>query len=269
MKKLKTLLLVVFVMIFLVDPHKVMGSQEAHSYIIFEIQIRVDNVVDAARVIDTLPGQNTFSRAHTWERGQRREIIRQVPLAQYYTVVESLRELGYINFERERSTNLDAEATDLQARIRSNATEIERLTSLMLGSANLDVLIEVESRLSEAQRNRDALLGSFNQIVSTTAVAEVHIDIRETVGIDSAIDEDQIPFATRVADSFMDSASNFANFLGDITIALTNISVPLLVLGVPSAFIGHRFWRRKKSKLPVNNTSNNISETEDDSHEEN
>lgn len=88
----------------------------------------------------------------------------RVPQEKLDEAFAGLGELGKVRSESRSSEDVTAQHVDLQARVASLETSVERLTDLMAGSATTSELIEAESALSARQAELDSLKAQLKML---------------------------------------------------------------------------------------------------------
>ena len=209
--------------------HTTLHAAPANHHQVFEIEILVECVEEAIAAINGFSGQNTWANASFNEWGSSASFSRRVEPAAYARVKAALRGLGDVRHENERTSSLAAEVLDLQARIAASTTEIERLTTMMANSADLQVLIAVDGRLSQVMFRRDEYQGRLNAINSTTAMPLVNITVWDNP---AALEPEPaiLTFGERLSEQFVGSAISMMEFGADVLVFISHVIIPLALL---------------------------------------
>ena len=223
-------------------------AQEQQS-LTLEMDIVVESVTQAIETIRDFPGQSISSETSFRENDGWAFLRWRVLSSDYAYVQNALRDLGDVRSERENAVHRASEILDLQARLTTNATEIERLLTLLEDSASLEILIAVEQRVSMAEWERDSLLGRLNLANSQTAHVDIIITLRENPSIPVTT---SISFGERLGTQFVDSIVGLLGFLGNVLVFFAAVLIPLITLAafmLPIWLIVRRFKLFKRLGL--------------------
>jgi len=213
---------------------------------VLEFSIQVEDVEAAARIIDGLDGFNTWSDAAFSDAGSNAAFHRRVSPTALPHVVGTLRGLGEVMNESERTSNMGAEAADLLARIRAADMEAARLNSMLQQASGLTVMMEIETRISQVQTQRDNMISRLNAINNTTAMPFVYISVWDIADL-YVPEPEPATLGRRMGAAFTDSAAYMAGLAGNVVIFLAAIILPGGILAV-AAVATWLVFRKKTGK---------------------
>lgn len=164
----------------------------------------------------------------------------RVPDANLDSFMTEVSELGEVTFASTTSVDVTLEVTDLQARIDSLSTTIDRLNDLAEQATNVSDLVAVESELANRTSERDSLLAQQKYLSNQVAQSTVYIDLSPT----GTATTDSPDFLAGLADGW----NSLVNFLAGLITALGFV-LPFLaaIVIVMAIILGIRFARTKRT----------------------
>ncbi|MDR1823748.1 MAG: DUF4349 domain-containing protein [Bifidobacteriaceae bacterium] len=108
----------------------------------------------------------------------RAEATLRVPVDQFARVENQLKELAEVQSWSETAEDVTTQVLDLQARIESLETSIDRLEELMGESAGLDDLLELESTITTRQGELDSLKAQRTYLADKVGLSTINLTIR-------------------------------------------------------------------------------------------
>jgi hypothetical protein len=172
-------------------------------------------------------GAGTPQRQGTWTL--------RVPVDQFQSCVDALRELGYPQRDKTDSKDVSEEYYDLEARIKNKQTEESRLQSYLeekKATSKLDDILAIERELNRVRGEVEQLQGRLRLLSNITALATINLSLQES--------KDYVPpqpgFGGQIADTFFGSLGALQACGKAITLAAVALGpwLPVLaVVGVP------------------------------------
>lgn len=101
----------------------------------------------------------------------------RVPSSEFDAAFEQLGQVGRVLDESRTATDVTAQHVDLQARVASLETSVERLTELMSGAATTGELIEAESALTARQAELDSLQAQLESLEGQVDEATIWVSL--------------------------------------------------------------------------------------------
>ena len=165
----------------------------------------------------------------------------RIPVKNYRTFLEDLKELGVPEHFRETTEDVTAQYVDLDARIR-NKKQLEGRILELLGRTvgKVSDLIEVERELGRVRGEIERMESMFRSLKSRIRMTTVTINAREERGYEPP----QAPsFTSRITKSWSNSIYGIGEGAKNLLIGLVGV-IPWLVLLVPAAWLLRLLWRR-------------------------
>ncbi|MFP6620083.1 MAG: DUF4349 domain-containing protein [Pirellulaceae bacterium] len=165
----------------------------------------------------------------------------RIPVKNYRTFLEELKELGVPEHFRETTEDVTAQYVDLDARIR-NKKQLEGRILELLGRTvgKVSDLIEVERELGRVRGEIERMESMFRSLKSRIRMTTVTINAREERGYEPP----QAPsFTSRITKSWSNSIYGIGEGAKNLLIGLVGV-IPWLVLLVPAAWVLRLLWRR-------------------------
>ncbi len=101
----------------------------------------------------------------------------RVPSTRFEDAFASLSKVGKVLDESRSATDVTAEHVDLQARVKSLQTSIDRLADLMAGATTTSELIEAESALTARQAELDSLKAQLESLEGQVDEATIWVSL--------------------------------------------------------------------------------------------
>ncbi len=165
----------------------------------------------------------------------------RIPVKNYRTFLDDLKELGVPEHFRETTEDVTAQYVDLDARIR-NKKQLETRILELLGRTvgKVSDLIEVERELGRVRGEIERMESMFRSLKSRIQMTTVTINAREERGYEPP----QAPsFGSRISKAWSDSIYGLGEGLKNLLIGLVSV-IPWLVLWVPAGGVVWWLWRR-------------------------
>lgn len=99
---------------------------------------------------------------------------------------------------------------DLEARLKTQQTKLERLQALLAEAVNMEDIITIESAISETELSIESLTGSLRKYDSLIGYSTIYIYLDEVYKL-SNVDEPAIGFSAKLAAAFKAGISNFTD----------------------------------------------------------
>lgn len=199
------------------------------------IELRVEDISQAVKIINSLGGYNTGSEVNFYNPEQDRQygtayITRRVGAYELEYVRDILRSLGEVVIENESQSNYTDQYNEAAVMASNARNEISRLGVLIEKSSTLDNIIYVERRISEIDSQLDSYIGRMRQITAMTS--EPYIRISLSTHQPYELIESKISFSRRVEIAFNASVSFTRQAFEGFTIFIVSSVVPLIAFAV-------------------------------------
>ncbi|MCC6270299.1 MAG: DUF4349 domain-containing protein, partial [Microbacteriaceae bacterium] len=132
---------------------------------------------DAARIADKFGGSVSYrSESAPSETSQgSAQLTLRIPAAKLTTALDEIKKLGVARDTSINAVDVTAESTDLDARITSLQTSVDRLLTLMAQATTTENLLAVEYALSERQANLESLQAQKRSLDDMVQLSTVNL----------------------------------------------------------------------------------------------
>ena len=139
----------------------------------------VEAADDAARIVDRFGGSVSYrnERTATDDAPGSAQLTLRIPSAKLTQALDELKSLGVARDTSINAVDVTAESTDLDARITSLQTSVDRLLTLMAQATSTENLLAVESALSDRQANLESLQAQKRNLDNQVQLSTVHLNL--------------------------------------------------------------------------------------------
>lgn len=166
-------------------------------------------------------GWISYSSENVTGAGLRRAYLTlRLPTEQMDSYLSTSGTLGRVISRDESATNVTESYYDTQARLDTQLALMERLQSMVTGTANLSDLLELESKIADTQYTIDSLRSSLNSTDSQVNYATVDITLREEDSA-TALTDSERSLWQRLTGALTTGWDAFSDFMEDALVFLT------------------------------------------------
>ena len=141
----------------------------------------------------------------------------RVPAANFEAFCEGVGSLCKLNNISRSAEDVSEAYYDLESRLATQQTKLERLQSLLKKADVMEDIIELESAISDTELAIEQLTGSLRKYDSLVGYSTVNITLSEVYKI-TETEEPAIGFGAKLAAAFKSGSRRFVNNLGDFVI---------------------------------------------------
>lgn len=171
----------------------------------------------------------------------------RVPAENFRNLLEQVGELCHVVRQEEGSDNISEQYYDVESRLVTQQTKLERLQTLLSQAETMEDIITIESAISETELAIEQLTGTLRQYDSLVDYSTVTISLEEVYKLSNA-EEPPTTFASRLGRAFAAGWNGFVDFLEAIVMILAYAWVPVLVLLAVGGTVLRRLLRKKRDK---------------------
>lgn len=211
--------------------------------IVLEVESSSQAVEDVTGIAQGLGGtvvsQSLSTHGGSMESG---EATIQVPSDKIDAAFTQLSEIGTVQSQSQSADDVTEQHVDLDARVKSLQSAVDRLSELMAGATTTSELLEAESALSERQQELDGLRAQLESLEGQIDHATIWISVHEASALGAGGPKN---FAQAVELGL----SSIAAFAAGAVIA-TGVALPWLIAAVIIAaaiVIPLKLRRRRRS----------------------
>jgi len=187
-------------------------------------------------------GGYLFSQNATLSDDASVEAVYKVPPEQFDTTLDAFAKLGDVASRTVDTEDVTGTVVDLEARLVSARTSVERLRELMNSSGGVDDLLAVEQSLSEREAEMESLAAQLGALRARVDLATITVHVSETKPAGRAEVSDGIP---GFFSGFDTGAAAFGNTLLVIVTAF-GFALPFVVVFVVVLAPLWYFTRRRR-----------------------
>ena len=169
----------------------------------------------------------------------------RVPAENCRKLLEQVGELCHVVRQEEGSDNISEQYYDVESRLVTQQTKLERLQNLLAQAENMEDIITIESAISDTELEIEQLTGTLRHYDSLVDFSTVYITLQEVYQL-SNVEEPATSFGSRVGTAFASGWRGFVSTLESLAVALAYGWVWLLLLAVIGAAAGRYFWKRHR-----------------------
>lgn len=195
----------------------------------------VTSADDAADIADKFGGSVSYrtETTATDKSPGTAQLTLRIPAAKLTQALDEIRKLGVAQSTSINATDVSAQSTDLDARIKSLQTSVDRLLTLMSQASSTENLLAVESALSQRQADLESLQAQKRDLDNQVQLSTVNVNF---------ISQKDTP--TPTPDTFWTGLvagwNGFVGFWAGVLVALGVLAPWLIAAGIVTAII--LFW---------------------------
>ena len=188
------------------------------------------------------------SSVSSWGRGYRdASYTVRVPAERYGDFLTRAGELCHVLNKQEYTDNVTEAYYDIDGRLKTQQTKLERLQELLSRAENMEDIITIESAISETEAQIESLSGQLRHYDALVDYSTVNISLQEVYKL-SNVEEAPTTFGDRLGEAFRNGWSSFTNGLENFAVALAYGWMWVLVLAVIVVVAVRALRRRRRAK---------------------
>ncbi|WP_400995765.1 DUF4349 domain-containing protein [Agromyces sp. GXQ0307] len=139
----------------------------------------IDSAAEVAALVDAADGRidSRNETPGTETQQARATLVVRIPADRFDDVLADLRELGEVDSVQLDSTDVSRQRRDLDSRIESLQTSVDRLRSLLAEADDVGDLIAIESELTTRQSELDALTAQRDALVDQVDYSTLTVEL--------------------------------------------------------------------------------------------
>ena len=171
--------------------------------------------------------------------------VARIPSDKYEAFMGSVGDVGSLTYKSESVDDITSSYVDVQARLKSLNTKLERLQELESNAENVTELLEIEDRINEVQYQIESYTAQMKTFDDQVDYSTVSIDITE-VATYSEVKADSA--WNRFVEAFGASFVGFVETVQEIVIAIIYLLPYILIVAIVIVVIVVVRRRKKKAR---------------------
>jgi len=195
-----------------------------------------------------LGGYMEYASVDSYGSGYRRgNYTVRVPAAKFDFFLKSVGELGNIVSQDKSADNISETYYDIESRLTTQKTKMERLQALLARAENMEDVITIESAIADTELAIEQLTGSLRHYDSLVDFATIRLGIQE---VSRLTDVEVTPptFFDRLSGAFVGGLQSFGDFLQDLAVYLAYNWTWIVVL-ILLVLLFVRISRRRRARM--------------------
>ena len=170
----------------------------------------------------------------------------RVPADQFTPFLERAGTLANMTYRSEHADNVSEAYYDLEARLTTQRTKLQRLQELLAKAENMEDIITLESAISETELQIEYLTGSLRHYDSLIGFSTINLSLHEVYRL-STEEETPVTFGDRLSAAFKRGFERGVSDLEDFIISLARNWMSLVIWAVIIVVAVVVIRRRKKA----------------------
>ena len=171
----------------------------------------------------------------------------RVPADQFQNLLTQVGELCHVVRKEESGDNIGEEYYDVESRLVTQQTKLERLQTLLSQAETMEDIITIESAISDTELTIEQLTGTLRRYDSLVDYSTVNITLEEVYKLSNA-EEPPTSFASRLGKAFAAGWNGFVDVLEALVMILAYAWVPVVLLLAVGGAVLWRMLRKKNNK---------------------
>lgn len=173
----------------------------------------------------------------------------RVPAAQFEAFCTRAGQICHVTDLHTGEENVGEAYYDIEARLATQRTKLERLQKLLSEADNMADIITIESAISDTELQIEYLTGSLRHYDALIDYATITIRLREVYRLSNTPEQAQ-SFGGRIAGALHSGLDGAIAAFEEVVVLLAHIWVLLVILAVVGVVFFLRWRRRTKAKTP-------------------
>ena len=216
-----------------------------------------DAAASLRQLVEDMGGYFETASVYNYGSGYRSAYYTiRVPAERFQDLLEQVGELCHVVRKEENSDNISEQYYDVESRLVTQQTKLERLQTLLSRAETMEDIITIESAISETELAIEQLTGTLRQYDSLVDYSTVNLSLEEVYKL-SNVEEPPTGFASRLGQAFASGWNGFVDVLEALVMILAYAWVPVLIVLAVVGTLLRRWLRKRKNenKPPENGAS--------------
>lgn len=205
-----------------------------------------DSVLALDQIVEAKGGYYETRSSSNYDTYRYANYTIRIPAEQYSDFLSQVGQACHVLSTDEERQNVSEIYYDIETRLATQRTKLERLQELLQEAENMSDIITIESAISETELNIEQLTGSLRNYDNRVDYATVTISLREVYKLSNS-ESPATTFPQRISDAFVKGWHNFVNSMENLAVFLATAWIPVVIL-LAAGFTALIVWRKKHSK---------------------
>ena len=216
------------------------------AYLVVETTAYERSAADLDQIVEDLGGYYESRNISNYDTYRNASYTIRIPAERYHDFLTQVGQACHVLSMDENQVNVSTAYYDVEARLTTQRTKLERLQSLLAEADNMADIITIESAISETELAIEQLEGSLRDYDSRIDYATVTLSLREVYKLSNS-ETPATTFSQRIADAFAKGCRGFVNFMEGLAVLLVTAWVPVVIV-VAAAVAALAIRRRKRGR---------------------
>ncbi len=201
-------------------------------------------------LVNEMGGYFETSELNNYSKYRSAYYVARVPAAKYNDFCNQVGDLAQLNSQRHTAENVSEAYYDIESRLTTQRTKMERLQELLSKADKMEDIITLESAIAETELQIEYLTGSLRKYDALVDFATVEIHLNE-VYVLSEVEQPVIGFWPKLAQAFTTGTSRFVDDVQDFAIDFARNWVSSLIwlaIWIVIIVLVVRFFRKRAGK---------------------
>ena len=185
----------------------------------------------------------------------------RVPAEQFESFCSQIGQVCHVTDLQTGEENVSDAYYDIEARLTTQRTKLERLQKLLSEADNMADIITIESAISDTELQIEYLTGSLRHYDALIDYATIYLNLREVYRL-SNVQEPAQNFGGRMAEALQAGLEGAITLVEELVLFLAHIWVLLIVLVPVGILIFRRVRRQKRREAGLEESSDQPSKKE-------
>ena len=219
-----------------------------------DLNLQTKEYDEACAALNTLVAElgGYFETRQLHQGGTYRSLycVVRVPAEQFIPFLDSAGNIANTTYRNENSRDVSEAYYDLEARLTTQRTKLNRLQELLAQAENMEDIITIESAISDTELQIEYLTGSLRHYDSLIGFSTINVWLDEVYRL-STEEETPVTFGDRLASAFKRGLTRGVDNIEDFIITIARNWLSLIVWAVIIVLVVVFVRRRRRNRKEI------------------